>query len=114
MRALPVTLGLAVLAAAWLGPLPQVAEQSFSIHMARHMAVVALAAPLIALAFSGSKFDPARIVPRFFAPIPASIIELLVVWAWHTPVLHLGAGARTDQFSRRGSFSLDISAWRKS
>ena len=26
-----------------------------------------------------------------FAPIPASIVELVVVWAWHTPALHHAA-----------------------
>jgi putative membrane protein len=94
MRAMPLTLGLIVLAAAWLGPLPGLAGQSFSAHMAMHMAVVALAAPLLALAVSGT-FDLARPLPWFFAPIPASMIEFVVVWAWHTPALHHAARQET-------------------
>lgn len=88
MRALPLTLGLVVLAAAWVGPLPVLARQSFSAHMAMHITVVAVAAPLVALAIAGTALDPARTMPRFFAPIPASIVELFVVWAWHAPTLH--------------------------
>jgi putative membrane protein len=91
MRAIPFTLGLLLLMAAWVSPLSEMARQSFSMHMAMHMAVVALAAPLLALALSGGKFDPARVMPRLFAPIPASIIELVVVWSWHTPALHHAA-----------------------
>jgi putative membrane protein len=30
-------------------------------------------------------------MPRLLAPIPASIVELIVVWAWHAPALHLAA-----------------------
>jgi putative membrane protein len=36
-------------------------------------------------------FDPARRFPALFAPIPASIVELVVVWAWHAPALHHAA-----------------------
>lgn len=81
-------LGLAVLAAAWLGPLPALARHSFAAHMTMHMAVVAVAAPLLAQAISVGRFDPTRAMPRLFAPIPASLVELVVVWAWHTPALH--------------------------
>jgi putative membrane protein len=95
MRTMPLTLGLVVLGAAWASPLPEIARQSFSAHMAMHMAVVALAAPLLTLALSGSKLDPVCARPRLFAPIPASIIELVVVWAWHTPALHHAARHET-------------------
>ena len=77
-----------VLGLAWLGPLPELARQSFAAHMTMHIAVVAVAAPLLALAIAGTGADPVRVVPRAFAPIPASILELLVVWAWHVPALH--------------------------
>jgi putative membrane protein len=82
MRALFAVLGLAVLAAVWLGPLPR----SFSGHMTMHMGVVAVAAPLLALAAGGARVG--------FSPILASVIELVVVWGWHTPALH--AAARHD------------------
>ncbi len=87
--------GAAALAATWLGPLPGLARQSFAAHMTMHMIVVAVAAPLIALALSGTEGDPARAMPRVFAPIPASIIELVVVWAWHAPALHQAARHET-------------------
>lgn len=81
-------LGIAVLAVAWLGPLPQWAQQHFTAHMAMHVTVVALAAPLLALALAASRWDPARRRPAWFAPLPASVLELVVVWGWHVPGLH--------------------------
>jgi putative membrane protein len=94
-RAILLLCGVAALAAAWLGPLPGLARQSFAAHMTMHMIVVAVAAPLIALALAGSELDPSRAMPRFFAPIPASILELVVVWAWHAPALHHAARHET-------------------
>lgn len=83
--------GVAVLAAAWLGPLPELSRQSFAAHMAMHMSVVAIAAPLIASGLAAGRFDPVRRWPRLFAPVPASVLELIVVWSWHAPVLHHAA-----------------------
>lgn len=95
MGVMPLALGLAILAAAWLGPLPDLARQSFAAHMTMHMAVVALAAPLLALGVAGSAIDPVRTIPRLIAPVPASIIELVMVWAWHTPAMHHAARQQT-------------------
>ena len=64
---------------------------TFPLHMTLHMAVVALAAPLLALALAGGRFDPVPRAPRLFAPIPASLVELVVVWGWHAPSLHHAA-----------------------
>ena len=50
-RALLIT-GLFLLGAAWLGPLPALAERAFFAHMTMHMGVVAVASPLIALGIS--------------------------------------------------------------
>jgi putative membrane protein len=86
-----LSLGLATLGAAWLGPLPQLARQAFYAHMLMHMAVVAVAAPLLALAIGGGRYDPAERAPRLFAPVQASIVELVIVWAWHAPALHHAA-----------------------
>ena len=91
MRTTFLVLALSVLAFAWLGPLPDAARQSFAAHMTMHIAVVAVAAPLIALALAGSARDPVHLAPELFAPIPASIIELVAVWAWHAPALHHAA-----------------------
>jgi putative membrane protein len=84
-------LGLLLLTAVWLGPLPERAVQSFAAHMTMHMGVVALAAPLLALSIAGSTCDPVRKAPALFAPIPISLVELFIVWAWHAPALHHAA-----------------------
>lgn len=91
MRVTLLLSGIAVLAVAWLGPLPDLARQSFAAHMTMHMMVVAVAAPCLALGLSGTAADPVRVMPRLFAPIPASMIELIVVWSWHAPALHHAA-----------------------
>jgi putative membrane protein len=77
-----------LLAGLWLGPLPEMARSSFALHMVLHIGVVALAAPMLAFGIAGSRADPARAAPRLFAPLPASALELVIVWAWHTPLLH--------------------------
>jgi putative membrane protein len=91
MRTILLLCGGAALAVAWLSPLPDLARQSFAAHMTMHMIVVAVAAPLLTLGLSGTAADPVPVVPGFFAPIQASIIELIVVWSWHAPALHHAA-----------------------
>lgn len=88
MRRILFIAGILVLAALWLGPLPVRAEGSFAAHMAMHMGVVAVAAPMLALGAAGTRLDPALRWPRAVTPIPASVLELIVVWAWHAPLLH--------------------------
>jgi putative membrane protein len=85
------TIAGAVLASVWLGPLPVLAQHSFAAHMTMHIAVVAVSAPLMAIALSGTTIDPVRKMPHLFAPIAASLIELVIVWAWHVPALHQAA-----------------------
>jgi putative membrane protein len=91
MRGALTIFGVLVLAAVWAGPFLRTAPGSFSAHMAMHIGVVAVAAPLLALGLAGTTLDPVRKAPAFFPPIPASIVELVVVWAWHAPVLHHAA-----------------------
>jgi putative membrane protein len=88
MRRTLLATGLATLAALWLGPLPGLAPRFFSAHMAMHMGVVAVAAPLVAIGLAGGGLDPARKWPSLFSAVQASVVELLVVWAWHAPALH--------------------------
>jgi putative membrane protein len=88
MRRLLLTAGCLTLAAAWLGPLPALAAERFSAHMAMHVAVVAVAAPLIAAGLAHRASGPLQRAPWLFAAIPASIVELAIVWAWHAPALH--------------------------
>jgi putative membrane protein len=91
MRHTLLTLGLLALAAAWIAPLPQLAPHAFWAHMTMHMVVVAVASPLLALGIAGGKLDPVPRAPLLFAPVPASMLELVVVWAWHAPRLHHAA-----------------------
>lgn len=93
-----VIAGVGLLAAIWVGPLPALSQHSFSAHMAMHIAVVALAAPLLAWGIAGARIDPVRSVPWLFAPIPASMFELVIVWGWHAPLLHEAARAQTAVF----------------
>ena len=105
MRTGSLVAGIAVLAAAWLGPLPSLATHSFAAHMTMHIAVVAVAAPLLALAMAGTRTDPVGAMPSLVAPIPASMTELVVVWAWHVPALHHAARNETGAFVlEQGSF----------
>jgi putative membrane protein len=90
--------GLMVLAFVWLGPLADLAPRSFSAHMAVHMGVVAAAAPLLALGVAGGRYDPARRWPSAFNAIGAAMVELIVVWAWHAPVLHHAARISPEGF----------------
>ena len=72
MRRGSFALGAGVLAAAWMGPLPHLARDAFWAHMTMHMAVVAVAAPLLALGIAGGPLDPVPRRPALFAVIPAS------------------------------------------
>lgn len=83
--------GLCLLGFVWLGPLPELARHSFAAHMGMHVLVVAVAAPLLAIGLAGGKMDPVRKAPLLFLPVPASLAEFVVVWAWHAPGLHHAA-----------------------
>jgi putative membrane protein len=91
LRRAALVAGLVTLALVWLGPLPGLASRAFSAHMLMHMGVVAVAAPLLAAGLAASRLDPVGVAPRLLAPIPASFVELIVVWAWHAPALHHAA-----------------------
>jgi putative membrane protein len=102
-----LTVGLLTLAALWLGPLPQLAQAAFFAHMTLHMGVVAVAAPLLALGVAGGSLDPVRRTPMLFAPIPASLVELVIVWTWHAPALHaLARHSRAGLVVEQGMFLL--------
>lgn len=76
-------LGILVLFLAWGSSLPGLASSVFYAHMLMHMLVVAVAAPFIAIGLPAVKQDS-----LLTAPIPASMVELAVVWGWHAPWLH--------------------------
>lgn len=107
MRLALVIAGLVTLGVAWLGPLPALAHHAFFGHMTMHMLVVAVAAPLLALGVAGSRYDPVRKAPALFAPIPASVLELILVWGWHAPVLHhIARGSLGGLFAEQSTFLL--------
>lgn len=91
IRSLPFRLALLVLALAWLVLTPFTDALGFLGHMTVHVMVVALAAPLLAIALAGSRHDPTPRAPLLFGPMSASIVEFVVVWGWHAPALHFAA-----------------------
>jgi putative membrane protein len=104
-RPLSLMLGLATLAAVWLGPLPAMANQLFVGHMLMHVMVVAVAAPLLAIGLAGTRLDYSIRFPLIFSPILGSVIELFVVWAWHVPALHhLARTSQSAQLLEQGSY----------
>lgn len=92
-----VSIGMAgvLLALAWAHLGGGSGHQPFAAYMAAHMVVVAIAAPLLAVGVAGSRWDPVGRWPRAFPPLGASLVELVVVWAWHTPALHALARQQT-------------------
>ena len=91
MNAAFLTLGALALGGVWLVPWPQLLPGSFSVHMTRHMGLVAVAAPILALGVAGSRSDPVRRWPALFPPIAASLVEMAVIWTWHAPAFHHAA-----------------------
>lgn len=96
MAPLAMPLALLVLALVWGGPLLLLLERSFTGHMVMHMGVVAVAAPLLAIALGAKlggdgRWDPARRFPRLFGPVAASGLEFVTIWGWHMPGPHNAA-----------------------
>ena len=96
MRGLALALGSALCLAAWVVP-ASAPFWPFADHMVRHMTVVAVAAPLLAL---GLQPMPQAVPP----PLAAVVIELFAVWGWHLPAAHVAARTQAaflvaEQFS---------------
>lgn len=103
MRRLPLVAGVVLLALVWAGPLLD-GGGSFTGRMLAHLGVVALAAPLLAIGLTGTRWDISR-RSRLCAPIPASLVELLMVWVWHAPALRaLAAGSVWVTAAEQASF----------
>ena len=109
--------GVAVLAAAWLGPLPALSDHAFSAHMLMHMSVVAVACPLLAAGIAGGRFDftrpdAGRTREAFWraalcSPFVASALEFVIVWSWHAPgPHHLARHSDAWLVAEQGSFLL--------
>jgi putative membrane protein len=109
-RALAFAVGLAALFAALVSPLDAAAEASFAVHMAQHMLLVVVAAPLMVLGNFGvvaltALPGPVRVpLGRSFASAPlrrlrawlfavplATALHGVVLWLWHAPRLYEAA-----------------------
>ncbi|MET0248274.1 MAG: cytochrome c oxidase assembly protein [Sphingobium sp.] len=71
--------GVAALAVAFVSPLCALSVALFAARAAHHILLVAVAAPLFALAF------PAR---RATALVPSFLAATATLWAWHLPALY--------------------------
>lgn len=98
MRPVPLVVGSLLLVVVWAGPLPAMTMSSFAAHMVLHVTLVAVVAPLLALAIAGTHFDPTPRAPWLFAPLTALVIEFFVVWGWHAPAPHLAARLSHEGF----------------
>ena len=101
-------LGLAFVAGALLSPLDELAAERFSAHMAQHLLLTMMAAPLLLL---GNPLPlvlwgvPARARPWLAAPLrrtarlrlalsamtfwpAAGLLHVAAIWVWHVPVLY--------------------------
>ena len=86
--------GMACLILALVWPLDVLGERLFSAHMAQHLLLMNVAAPLLVLGAplsamlralpSAWRRPAARLVPRP-GLVSASLLQLLALWAWHVP-----------------------------
>lgn len=75
-RTRPGALAVGVLVVAFVSPLCALSAALFSARVVHHVLLVAVAAPLLALAW------PAR---RTLPKMPAFLVSTLVLWGWHLP-----------------------------
>ncbi|AIT05782.1 membrane protein [Sphingomonas taxi] len=82
MKRVSLAAGLALLPLGWA-----LSGRGMTGHMAAHMIAVAIAAPLVAFGVQHGRWAPATRWPRLAAPLPAALIEAVIVWGWHVPAL---------------------------
>jgi len=99
-------LGWFMLAGAIASPLHEAGGRSFTMHMIEHELIMMVAAPLLALSrplgvmiwalplrarvAAGGLGRVRAIVPLWrwmIAPVPATVLQGIVIWAWHAPPL---------------------------
>ena len=86
-RNVPLLLAVITLAVAWIFLAADREDQAFSEHMAIHMTLVVVVAPLLSHSIAGTAWDPFRKTAAW-SPVLISLLELVVVWFWHAPVMH--------------------------
>ena len=97
--------GWAVLALALVSPLHEGGERSFTLHMAEHELIMLVATLLLAASRAGGTLAwglpaPARralaagwkaplaaLWQRMTEPVTATVVQAVVMWAWHAPAL---------------------------
>jgi putative membrane protein len=96
-RAACFAAGLAIIAAVLVSPLPGLAEERFSAHMAEHLLMADLATLLLVLGLTGPLLAPLLRNPllgplRHLAhPVPALVLWALDLAIWHLPGPHEAA-----------------------
>ncbi len=86
--------GMGILCATWLGPLPALARTAFSPGMITHLSVVALAGPLIGYGLAlcaGAEIQTRRALSFLVIVL---LCDMVVVLGWHLPAFH-DAAARS-------------------
>ncbi|HET7410063.1 MAG TPA: cytochrome c oxidase assembly protein [Paracoccaceae bacterium] len=109
MRAAALIAGGAIALAAWFAPVAT-PLWPFADHMARHMAVVALAAPLLAIGLPHRLSAALPHVPV----LPATLAEFVTVWGWHLPAAHAAAQTSTVWFAVQHAcfLAVGLALWR--
>ena len=97
--------GWAVLALSLVSPLHEGGERSFTLHMIEHELIMLVATLLIAAAHAGGTLawglpaplrsalrgswkSPLQLLwRRLTEPVTATIVQIVVMWAWHAPAL---------------------------
>jgi putative membrane protein len=99
--------GMVTVALALISPLDGMADQLFSAHMGQHLLLMAIAAPMLALAGAqvawlwalprGARVLLGQLVNRFHSlrvlwSLPVTFAaHSLALWVWHAPPLYVGA-----------------------
>lgn len=121
--------GLAVIALALAGPVDDLAEHSLAGHMAQHMLLIVVAAPLLAAAAPGvplllvlpvhQRARVARLRQQLrrrtstgwlFLPVTAWVVHVMVLWGWHLPAA-FDAADRSPLLHATEHAMLLASAW---
>jgi putative membrane protein len=96
-RLLCFAAGIAVLAAALLSPVSELAEELVVGHMVQHLMILDIAALLIVLGLTGPMLQPLlairwlRWIRALAHPIVSFFLWVAVLYVWHIPALYEGA-----------------------
>lgn len=89
MSRILIAAGVMILGLAWAGPLPRMVPSSLAAHMTLHMTVIGMGVPCLAIGLA-MRIRQHVSLP-VIAPFIASMTDFVIVWAWHSPALHLAS-----------------------